>query len=273
MKISYMIYDPVPDLAELSRRMALIASVGYRGVELVATHPLGYEVEDLAALAEKHGLPVVSLLSGWSYGKEKLCLSSPDPAVRARAADRIGDYVRKAAVLRALVVVGLMQGLRSDEPDEGRANERIAEGLKRVARVAEEVGVSVVIEPVNHLQVGFNQTAAEAAELADRVGSPALGYMLDTIHMNIEERSVLGTIRDHGSKVRHFHLCETNGGPFGTGGLDFPRVMAELRTSGYDGFISVKVYRNSAWDESARACAEFLKSRGIDLGGESAAGA
>jgi sugar phosphate isomerase/epimerase len=266
MKITFMMTDPVSDLEELSKRMAILAALGYQGVELVGTHPLGYAVEDLAILAERHHLPVISFLSGWSYANEKLCLASPDEAVRTRAADRIGDYVRQAAAVRALVVVGLMQGLRSDEPDEIKANDRIVNGLKRVGRIAEDAGVSVVIEPVNHLQVGFNHTAAEAEALVGRVASPAIGYMLDTIHMNIEERSLLGTIRDHGAKIKHFHLCETNGGPFGTGGLDFPRVLAALGESGYDRFVSLKIYRKVAWDESARASADFLRRCGIALG-------
>ena len=75
-----------------------------------------------------------------------------------------------AARLRSLVVVGLLQGFRSDEPDPAVANERIAEALSRVARVAESRGVRIVVEPVNHLQVGFNHTAAEASE-AESVAS------------------------------------------------------------------------------------------------------
>jgi sugar phosphate isomerase/epimerase len=265
MKISYLVYDPVPDLSELARRMETVAALGYHGIELVATYPLGYTVEEVAALAEHHRLPVVSLLSGWSYANEGLCLSSPDSGVRDRAVARLGDYVRWAARLGALVVVGLMQGLRSDEPDEGRANERIAGCLRRVAETAGAHGVSVVLEPVNHLQVGFNHTAAAAAALADRVGSPALGYMLDTIHMNIEERSVEGTIRRHGPRARHFHLCETNGGPFGTGGLDFRGVLWALDEAGYDRFASVKIYREAGWEAAARSAAEFLRGCGVSF--------
>lgn len=266
MKISFMLIDPVNDLEELSRRMGIIADLGYSGIELVATHPLGYRIEDLAGLAKRHGVPIVSFLSGWSYANEKLCLASADAAVRIRAADRIADYVRMAVAVNALVVVGLMQGLRTDEPDGAVANDRIVECLKRVARVAEEQSVRVVIEPVNHLQVGFNHTAAEAAALVDRVGSPALGYMLDTIHMNIEERSILDTIRSHGRRIGHFHLCDTNGGPFGTGGLDFPAVLATLRESGYERFISLKIYRGATWDEAAKTSAELLRRLGVALG-------
>jgi sugar phosphate isomerase/epimerase len=263
MKISFLMYEPVPELAELDRRMRRVAALGYHGIELTATHPLGYPIEEVAALASRHGLPVVSLLSGWSYSNEGLCLSSPDVGVRDRAVLRLAEYVDHAARLRALLVVGLMQGLRSDEPDEARANDRIADCLRRLARVAETQGVSLVIEPVNHLQVGFNHTAGEAAALADRVGSPALGYMLDTIHMNIEEPNLLDTIRTHGPRIRHFHLCETNGGPFGTGGLDFPGVLAALDEAGYDLYASVKVYRKVDWEGAALTSAEFLGRLGL----------
>src|SRR5262249_10087611 len=156
--------------------------------------PLGYAIEDVAALADCHGLPVVSLLSGWSYTHEGLCLSSRDAGVRAQAVARLTEYVEQAGRLRAVLVVGLVQGLPRDEPARARANERIAEGLGKAARAAVDQGVTIVIEPVNHLQVGFNHTAAEAAALVAMVNSPGLGYMLDTIHMNIEERSILQTI-------------------------------------------------------------------------------
>ncbi|HEV3263177.1 MAG TPA: sugar phosphate isomerase/epimerase family protein [Gemmataceae bacterium] len=263
MKISYLMYEPVTDLAELDRRMERLAGLGYQGIELVATHPLGYAAEEVLALSRQYRLPVVSLLSGWSFANEGLCLSSRDVGVRDRAVARLGEYVGWAARLGAVVVVGLLQGLRGDEPDEAVANDRIADCLRRVAGVAQGQGVSLVIEPVNHLQVGFNNTAAEAAAMVDRVGSPALTYMLDTIHMNIEERSIAQTIRAHGPRIRHFHLCETNGGPFGTGNLDFDRVLAALTEVNYQHYVSVKIYRKAGWDEAAQSAAAFLKSCGV----------
>src|SRR5262249_8911002 len=148
--------------------------------------------------------------------------------------------------------------LRADEPDETKANERIAACLRPVAEAAAERGTVVVLEPVNHLQVGFNHTAADAAAMVGRVGSPGLSYMLDTIHLNIEERSILEAIRAHGRRIRHFHLCETNGGRFGTGNLDFPRVLRALDEAGYAHFASVKIYRNADWEEAAQGAIKFL---------------
>ena len=119
-----------------------------------------------------------------------------------------------------------------------------------------------MLEPVSHLQVGFNHTADEAASLTECVGSPALGYMLDSFHLNIEERSVLDSIRTHGSRIRHFHLCETNGATFGTKPLEFPAVLSELERAGYDGFVSVKIYRRADWEHAARFSAAFIRACG-----------
>jgi 5-keto-L-gluconate epimerase len=262
MRFSFLFYEPIDDLDELDRRMGLLAGLGFDGVELSAFHRLPYPVASVAALAEKHRLPVVSMLSGWSYSAEGLCLSSPIAEIRDQAADRLVDYVGQAAALKSLLVVGLMQGLRSDEPDGSKANDRIAEGLRRASEAAEQHGVSLVIEPVNHLQVGFNHTVDQASALADRVGSPALGIMLDTFHMNIEERSVIDAIRLHAARAWHVHLCETNGGPFGFGGLDFPRVLSALEDAGYDRVVSIKVYRGCGWEEAARSSSAFLRGLG-----------
>src|SRR5579871_2572929 len=100
-------------------------------------HPPPYPADALLRVSEQNAMPVVSFLSGWSYPNEKLCLSSPDASVRDRAVDRISDYVGQAAALGSMIVVGLMQGLRADEPDPEKANDRIAEALGRVGRVAE----------------------------------------------------------------------------------------------------------------------------------------
>jgi sugar phosphate isomerase/epimerase len=263
MKFSYLFYEPIRQLADLERRMQHLAALGYQGIELSAFHPLSYAIDEVRALSEKHRLPVVSLLSGWSYAEEGLCLASPDAGVRRRAVERIGEYLGQAGKVGAVVVIGLMQGLRRDEADEAKAQQRIRECFRQVARIAENEKALAVIEPVNHLQVGFNHTAAEVAALVNQVGSPALTYMLDTIHLNIEERSVLETIRMHGPHIRHFHLCETNGGPYGSGNLDFASVLAALAEVDFPGYVSVKIYRTVNWEEGSRLAADFLRRVGV----------
>ena len=83
--------------------------------------------------------------------------------------------------------------------------------------------------------------------------------MVDTIHMNIEDPSLTQPVRDCGPDLRHVHLCESNGGPFGSGSIDFASVLRVLDEIGYDRFASVKIYRNATHREAARSSIEHLR--------------
>jgi sugar phosphate isomerase/epimerase len=145
MKTSFLNCEPIARLTELAARMELLASLGYQGIELSAKHPADYAAEEVLALCEKFHLPVVSLLSGWSYGNEGLCLCSSKAEVRARAVERLIEYVDFASRLKAVLVVGLMQGLRRDEPSGEVAAERITNCLRQVAEAAAQRNATVVI--------------------------------------------------------------------------------------------------------------------------------
>jgi sugar phosphate isomerase/epimerase len=262
MKLSFLFTDVVPDLAELARRMEILSGLGYRGVELTAAHPLPYGVEEIEGLSRRFELPVVALSTGWSYGGEGLCLSTPDDVLRGRSVGRLLHYARSAARLGAMLGVGRIMGRLSDEPDEALALARIEDALRLLACSAEDLGARVVLKPVNHLLAGFVNTVDEVVRLIEWTRSPALGLVLDTMHMNIEESSVAETTRRHGGRAWHFHLCETNGGPLGSGGLDVHKVLSALVQSGYDRFVSVKVYRKATWEDAARGAIEHLRTQG-----------
>jgi sugar phosphate isomerase/epimerase len=262
VRYSYILMDRLPafsSTSDLRRLLDVIRGAGYEGVELNMAEPLQLDVETINECVQQSGLRVVSFLSGEAY-YDGLCLSSPDAAIRKRTVERLKRYVETAAFFQSIFVVGLLQGLRSDEPDPETANARIVECLKEVSAAAVQKGVEFVIEPVNHLQVGFNNSVAEVRELIKRVNSPALRPMVDTIHMNIEEASITQPILDCGSTLRHVHLCESNGGRMGTGHVDFVGVMRALHEVAYEGFASVKVYRQLSLEEATRSSIAFLRS-------------
>ena len=261
MRLSYIILERLgsfltPD--DLYDRLAYLKACGYDGVELNLTAPFGLDEDRLQRWLVELGLIVPSFLTGEAYG-DGLCLSAPDADVRRRATERLIDYVAIAQRFQAKLVVGLLQGTRRDEPDPQVACQRIAEGLRRVIDVAEARGVDVVIEPVNHLQVGFHNSVAEVLALCREMGSPSLRPMVDTIHMNIEESSLIDPILACGADLAHVHLCESNGGVFGSGHIDFSAVLGALRQIEYQGFASVKVYRHASFTEAARSSITLLR--------------
>lgn len=262
-RYSYMIVDPVSafDGEELPRLFDFVRACGYEGVELNYSRELGASLGRVRGYAAESGLEIPSILTGRGY-EEGLCLCHPEAAVRGAAVAYLVELLAAAAECGSILVIGLLQGLRSDEPDPGAAQPRIAACLREVAAAAEEKGVELVIEPINHLQVGFNNSVAEVRALAAQVASPALGPMVDTIHMNIEDPSLTQPIRDCGADLRHVHLCESNGGLFGSGNIDFASVLRVLDGIGYGRFASVKIYRNATHREAARSSIEHLRRLG-----------
>ena len=265
IRLSYLVLPRLAAFDSPERFKSVLAYLhecGYEGVELNMTEPFGIEPAVLEGMIEQIGLAIPSFLTGEAYA-DGLCLSSPDASVRRRTVERLIGYVSVASRFNAVLVVGLLQGLRRDEPNPNVANRRIAEGLKPVADAAGAKNVDLVIEPVNHLQVGFNNTVAEVQSLIAAIDSPAIRPMVDTIHLNIEERSLTDPILDCGKSLRHVHLCESNGGPFGTGHVDFMAVGRALKQIGYNGFASVKVYRQSDLETAARESIDYLRRVGF----------
>jgi sugar phosphate isomerase/epimerase len=237
---------------------------GYQGVEFNLTQPAGFEVDTLCKLVESINLPVVSFLTGANYFSEGLCLSSPNPDIRQRAVERLKSFTRIAAQFGAVIVVGQMQGFLSDEPDQKVGEARIEACMRDVVEAAERYGTTIVFEPVNHLQAAFNNNLSAVAALTARIDSPRFKPMLDTFHINIEEQSMTEPILRAGKHLGHFHLCESNGGLLGSGHLDFKSIFAALDSIAYDGYISIKVYRQP-WHIGAESSLKHLALLSLSL--------
>ena len=261
MRYSYMVIDFADLGGDFAAGLDFIRDCGYEGVELNLTPAVLGQLDAIERSVEACGLVVPSLLTGAAYA-EGLCLSVADQSRRVGAVARLREYLPIAQRFNAILVVGLLQGLREDEPDVEVANERIADGLREVGLAAQDAGVDLVVEPINHLQVGFNNSVGEVCALIERIGVPAFRPMVDTIHMNIEEKSLTQPIFDCGDALRHVHLCESNGGVLGSGHLDFKAVLAALDAIGYAGFASVKVYRQASLREAAPASLAHLRGLG-----------
>jgi 5-keto-L-gluconate epimerase len=245
-------------IEEFRRKFTFLRHCGYEGVELNMTAPLLENLSTLESCLAESELTIPSFLTGEGY-TDGLCLSSPEQSKRMAAVSRLLQCVDAAKRLKSIFVVGMLQGTFADESNTAVAQHRIIEGLQAVADYAERQEVQFVIEPVNHLQVSFNNSVSQVKDVIAQVGSQAIRPMVDTIHMNIEETSLLEPIRDCGRDLAHVHLCESNGGRLGSGHIDFAAVLGTLEQVGYQGFASVKVYRHLHFEDAAKLSIEYLK--------------
>jgi hydroxypyruvate isomerase len=126
--------------------------------------------------------------------------------------------------------------------DDQTGAEITAEGLSRVAGVAEEAGVTLVMELLNskvdHKDYQCERTAW-GIEVCQMVNSPRVKLLYDIYHMQIMEGDIIRTIRDHHASFAHYH---TAGNP-GRHELDetqelyYPPIIRAILATGYQGYL------------------------------------
>lgn len=226
------------DLA-LEEAAALAASAGFEGVELAVADPLHVDVSALRAMLSGLRLQAPALGTGAAYD-EGLSLSHPDPSRRAGAMARLKAHVDLGAALGAAVIVGLIRGRASDGLGRDEALRLIAEHLGEVAAYAASLGVRLLLEPINRYETDLINTVEDALAEAEAAGGN-VGLLIDTFHMNIEERRIAESVRAAGSRVWHVHVADSNRLAPGLGHLDFREVVDALRDVGYDRYLSAEI--------------------------------
>ncbi|MCB1970639.1 MAG: sugar phosphate isomerase/epimerase [Geminicoccaceae bacterium] len=126
-----------------------------------------------------------------------------------------------------------------------RRRDHCVEGLSRLAPLASAAGVVMALEPLNRFETDMISTTRQAVEVASLVDQPGLGLLLDTFHMNMEERSIADAIREAGSWLVHFQANENHRGFPGTGHIDWTAVMRALFDVGYNGPVSLEPFRRN----------------------------
>jgi 5-keto-L-gluconate epimerase len=265
-RLPFSLADVLPDPAsygsweELERDVALVKSSGYDAVELQIADPSLFEEARVVSLLSRAGLPLCAFQTGATYATRGNCLSSPDPRVRQRTISLLRSHVDLAARLEAVIVFGSLQGRRSDEPIAEAGRARIVDALRDVCRYASDKGVVIAMEPVNHLEVGWHTTIAEVESLARGLALPGARMMIDSFHMNIEERSMTAAIPRISDLLAHVHLSETNRDILGAGHWDTAGFLAALAAAGYRGCVSVGVYTSGRpRAESITSCMTALQ--------------
>jgi D-psicose/D-tagatose/L-ribulose 3-epimerase len=195
------------------------------------------------------------------------------------------DFLRccidSAARLGAPVVGGPMYSAVGRkwrlETDERRATiERLTEALRPVVDHAGEHGVRLALEPLNRYETSLVTTAEQGLEVVEAMGSPVLGLLLDTYHMNIEEKSPADAVRLAGRHLFHVHASASDRGAPGADHVDWPAVAAALADVAYDGVLCIEAFTPyepaiasaahiwrpvaSTQDELAREGLEFLRA-------------
>ena len=229
--------DQTYDIIDRVRRF------GFDAIEICIEDPGQLNPHRLAQyIQEAQCLPLIC----GAFGPDR-DISSEDERIRQSGIDYLKTCIDYAGIIGSELVSGPMYSatgktrLQSAE-EKQRQWSWAVENMKIVADYAEERGVRLAFEPLNRFETDFINTVEQGLELIEKVGSEQVGFLLDTFHMNIEEKNMSNAIRLAGDRIYNFHACENDRGTPGTGHIDWSSVFEALHDISYDGPVVIESF-------------------------------
>lgn len=220
-----------------------VADLGFDLIEVCIEDPSTIDTAAIRARIDKAGIGAT--VCG-AFGPDR-DMSADDAGVRQNAIAYVKRCSEIAAELGADIVVGPMYSAvgrtRMAEPAERKAQRALAaESIREAADYAAERGVRLAIEPLNRFETDLINTVEQGIVLVEEVGRTNVGLLLDTFHMNIEEKSIPAALRRAGKHIFEFHACSSDRGTPGEDHLPWNEIVEALADARYDGSVVIEAF-------------------------------
>jgi D-psicose/D-tagatose/L-ribulose 3-epimerase len=231
-----------------STHLNLIDQARTLGFSVLEISLLNLAAVDPAAIRRRAEAAGMDLIGTMGLPQDK-GLATPDRALREQTVAFLKAAVEATREMGARLFGGMMYAVpgrfSGQRPTEDEIR-WIVDGLSEVALFAQGHGVTLAVEPVNRFESYLLNTAAQTQAVVDRIGQPNVGLLLDTFHMNIEDRGIAATIRCHAKSLKHLHLNESDRGMLGGGNIDWGGLFAALKEIKYGGVGSLETFGASS---------------------------
>ncbi len=220
-------------------------SLGFDAVEISLISGPETPVASMRAEIDRCGLDVFCSM-GLPLAKD---ITSPDNQVRRAGVEYLKRCIDAAARVGSPILGGLpyVPWLHFPKTEDLRPfRERSATAMREVALAANNMGISLCTEIINRFETYIFNTVGEGLDYLAMIDHPAVKLQLDTYHMNMEEDSLQGAIRQAGNTIGHFHCADSNRKMPGRGHIDWAAVKSALDEVGYQGALVVETFPNPA---------------------------
>lgn len=220
-------------------RFGLARRAGFRAVELF------WPDDDPAALraAQRAAGVDVALLNMWEgdYAAGDRGFAC-DPGHRRQWRHALDAALELATALSCTRVNVLAGDVPAATP-AAVARDCFVDNLRWAAPRAASHGVTLVVEPLNHLTHPryLCQRTADVVAVLDRVGHDNVGLQYDVFHAQRSEGNLLDTLTANIDRIAHVQVADvpTRSAP-GTGEVNVAALLGRLAALGYDGFVGLE---------------------------------
>ena len=241
-------HGPVwPDEKGLCKAMDLAKSNGLSAIEIFDF--AGRDLELLAAEAKKRDMEIISFCqkNGKFWG---------DPAHLDEFVQGFRDSVVAAKKLGASNVIVSDDLYPTNLPRE-QVHAAMVEGLKRLAPLAEQAGLSVIAEP---LSGKYFRDAVEPFDIIREVNSPNVKLLYDIFHFQLIAGNITKTLRENIDLIGHIHGAGApDRGDMTEGELDYSYILEQLSKTGYDKYFGLEFFTFENREEKVWKSAKLVR--------------
>ncbi|NLE45142.1 MAG: TIM barrel protein [Chloroflexi bacterium] len=233
-------------------RIRRVKALGYSAFEFWGWK--GKDLDVIRAAQDETGLDVAAICIEPNYS----LVDRSDPAPLVDGVKESAAVAQSLGCSRMIVTTG---NALADETYE-ITRRRVVRNLKRMAPVAEDCGVTLVLEPLNPIvdHKGYwLTTLPKAVDIVEEVDSPGLRILDDLYHQQLSEGNLIANLRQYISRIGHFHAAGAPGRHELVGGeLDYRTIFTAIDATGYNGFVGLEFSPTIGSEEALKQALELV---------------
>ncbi|NQT60393.1 MAG: sugar phosphate isomerase/epimerase [Bacteroidetes bacterium] len=238
--------------------MSKAADLGYDGIELALLHREQVNPKRILGLAQKLNLDIPVVSTGQVFAEGGMWFTADDISIREKAIVQFSGLMEVAADFGADINIGRLRGFVAADQSRDQAEMNFITCLEILSDRAENLGIRILIEPVNRYEINYINSCRDGGRLLDKLNRPNVLLMPDVFHMNIEDVDIPGELDKYFDKIGYIHFADSNRYYPGNAHMDFPTIIQTLKKNNYNGYIGVEILPDPDPDTAAAESIAYL---------------
>jgi D-psicose/D-tagatose/L-ribulose 3-epimerase len=226
------------------------AEAGFKSVEVSLLGQTPERAKKISNLADDLNISL-TCTTGLTKDED---ISSSDPNIQKNGVEALKKAINMTSIMSSDLLTGVVHSAWgvSNTLGEGKEDKFInsSNSIKKISSLLVEKNVKLGIEPLNRYETDFINTVDEGLKLCELIDHPNVGLLLDSYHMNIEEKNVCQSIEKAKDKLFHFQVAENDRGVPGTGSINWTAIFSTLKKINYNKNVTLEMFIQANVDTS-----------------------
>lgn len=243
--------DSFTKIESLENTIKSLVELGIRNIEVSGDPSNSYSRKN-SELFNTFSVSVLGVTGKWtgSQGMIPPILLTSDPQILSYSKNYIKECIKICNFFGGSIFnVCLLSDyvLKIDQNHEMISNKEKKKLLKRSVTVLSELtnfskdyGVHLLLEPLNRYSTPFCCNTADAIFVTSNLNNDYFSILLDTYHMNIEEKNISDSIKKSKYFLKHVHFSDNNRKMPGLGHINFNSILKTLKKIQYNHYIGLE---------------------------------